>query len=252
VTPSVLAIGGYDPSGGAGVEADRSAAEGASVRAVVTAWTDQGEGGVRGVRPRPEGAWVREAEAELARQPGAIKTGMLAGEAAVRALAELLARGAPGPVVVDPVLAPTRGAAFLDEAGRAALLERLVALADVLTPNLPEAAALVGESPEALAADDTRRLHAAAELLRRGAAAVVLKGGHADGAEARDLVLAAGGEPLWIARPRLPGGVRGSGCRFASSLAASLAAGASLEEAARRAGDRVAALIAARGAAPSP
>lgn len=248
----VLAVGGHDPTRGAGVEADRAAIErfGAEAECVVTAWTDQDGERVRALGAVDPREWLEEARYALAARIGALKSGLLPGAVAVRTLATLIdeiAAQRAVPVVVDPVLAASGGEVFLDDAGIAALLADLLRRGAILTPNLPEAARLSGLDVERLQTSGDARVEAARALLERGARAVVLKGGHAADSTVRDLVLERGGEPAWLERPRLPGArLHGSGCRFASAVAAQLARGTPLEPAARAAGDYVAELL--RGA----
>jgi hydroxymethylpyrimidine/phosphomethylpyrimidine kinase len=253
--PWILVLAGRDPTGGAGVDADREAAHasGVEARCVVTADTRQDGRRVEAVLPRPSDVWLREARELLAGRPAAIKTGLLADAEQVETARELIAgaraAAAELPVVVDPLLAASGGERFLDAAGTEALLERLAPLGAVLTPNLPEAAELAGLELARLERDPLARVAAARALLERGAAAVCLKGGHAPGDEVRDLVLARGAAPAWIARRRSAGGrLHGSGCRYASALAAGLARGLALERAAASAGALVARLIGERGA----
>lgn len=251
--PRVLIVAGHDSSGGAGVDADREAAERFDVDAtcVVTAWTRQEGGRVHAVDARAPDEWLAEAHAGLAPSragPAALKAGLLPGADHVRAFARLIdeARRADEalPVVVDPVLAATGGAGFLDEEGVAALLAEIVPRGVVLTPNVPEAARLVGRTPDELAQSLSARVAAAVALLERGARAVVLKGGHGDEDPVRDLVLERGGEPRWGGHARVPGGsLHGSGCRYATALAAGLARGVALGAAAERAGRWVAGAI---------
>jgi hydroxymethylpyrimidine/phosphomethylpyrimidine kinase len=250
--PRLLVCAGHDPSGGAGVDADReaAAAAGATVRCVVTTDTEQDGRRVFAVRPRAAELWAGEARGVWrAESCGALKFGLLADGAAVQAAAGLAREAAErgvAAVVVDPVLAASGGERFLDPAGVRVLLAELVPADVVLTPNLLELAELTGASFEALAADGELRLRAAEQLLDRGARAVVAKGGHGAGAVVHDLVLARGEPAVWIERVRVPGrGLHGSGCRHASYLAARLAAGDTLPAAARAAGAYVAARIAA-------
>jgi hydroxymethylpyrimidine/phosphomethylpyrimidine kinase len=250
----VLVVAGHDPSYrvgyGAGVDADREVCTHFGVRAecVVATETDQDGARVKGVRPRAEESWLAEARALAGSGVQAVKSGLLARRAAVEAMAELvdeLRAAQPDlPVVVDPVLAASGGERFLDPDGVRALLTTLLPRGVILTPNLPEAAELAETAPATLARDPGARLKAAEALLARGAAAVVLKGGHASDALARDLVLARGGACVWLERRRVRGArVHGSGCRFASAIAASLALGRSLEDSARAAGDFLGALL---------
>jgi hydroxymethylpyrimidine/phosphomethylpyrimidine kinase len=244
----LLVIAGRDSSGGAGVDADREVAREAGISAaiVVTAETRQGEGGLEALGARAVGAWKAEAEAALGEGVGAIKIGLLPGAEHVVAAAELL-RGASGvPVVVDPVLGPSSGGRFLDEAGVVALCDVLLPMGCVITPNLDEAAELTGRSPAALAANLEERVAAAGTLLECGAGAVVLKGGHGGG-DLLDLVWEAGGRPEWLELERVPGALRGTGCRHATSLAIGLGRGLGIAAAARAAAQLVGVRMRAQG-----
>jgi hydroxymethylpyrimidine/phosphomethylpyrimidine kinase len=259
--PSVLVVAGHDPSyrgpsGGAGVDADKEAlsAHGVEARVVVTAWTEQDGERVHALRARPAEEWLAEAREVLSVAPvHALKSGLLPDSAAVHAFAALVAearaRDPALPVVVDPVLAASGGEVFLDSAGIEALRRLLLPLGVVLTPNLPEAERLTGRSLARLQASYEMRLVAAEDLLSLGAGAVVLKGGHADDDPAFDLVFARGASPLWLPHPRRPGArLHGSGCRFASTLAAGLALGRPLPAAATAASTYLARLLAPPGA----
>ena len=235
----LLVLAGKDPSRGAGVDADREAAEhfGVEARLVVTTDTEQDGRRVRSVTPRSPEVWGREAR-ELARAGDVLKTGLLADAAAVREAARVAREGDFAWVVVDPVLAASGGEVFLDEAGIEVLLTELVPLGVVLTPNVPEAARLTGADPLELAADPAARVACAEGLLERGAGAVLLKGGHGHEDPVQDLCLERGQGPVWACHGRVAGGgLHGSGCRFASAVGALLAGGAGLEEASRQAGE---------------
>ncbi len=245
----ILVVAGHDPSGGAGVDADRAAAThfGVEAECVVTAWTDQDGTRVRSLEPRPVADWLEEARYALAAPIGALKSGLLPSAAAVRALATLideLTSARSVPVVVDPVLAASGAEVFLDEGGIEALLAELVPRGVILTPNLPEAARLTGLELARLQADGDARTTAARSLLERGCRAVVLKGGHATDAPVRDLLLERDRDPVWLEHARLPGArLHGSGCRFASALAANLALGHPLPAAAASASSYLARLL---------
>jgi hydroxymethylpyrimidine/phosphomethylpyrimidine kinase len=166
---------------------------------------------------------------------GAIKIGMLGNRAAVKAVAKSLgvvgsAGAAAIPVVVDPVLVSSSGGVLLDEAGRAALLEELVPRTTLLTPNVPEAAALLGESP---ALDEAGLIRQGQLLLDFGSRAILLKGGHSEGEFAVDLLIDQDGSIEKISSKRVMGSSRGTGCALASAIAAGLANGLSLTEACR-------------------
>ncbi len=254
----VLVVAGFDPSG-AGIDADRDALDAAGVTCdvVVTARTDQDDSGVRSIGARAPDTWGTEAEACVRDGVGAIKFGLLPGTEHVLRAARLvvLARRRLGPdlpVVLDPVIAASSAARFLDARAVEALRGELLGLDIVVTPNLGEAAELAGTSADELTTDLTVRVEVARLLLGLGARAVVLKGGHGGEDPVRDLVLASGSRPVWLAHPRLHGGaLRGSGCRFAAHLAGSLARGRPLAEAAQAAGEFVASRIAG-AAQPAP
>jgi hydroxymethylpyrimidine/phosphomethylpyrimidine kinase len=242
VSTRVLVVAGHDPTGGAGVDADRAAAVrfGVEAECVVTAWTEQDGTRVQRTEPRPVEDWLEDARYALAAPIGALKSGLLPSAAAVRAFATLIdeiARQRAVPVLVDPVLAASGGEPFLDRAGVEALLAELLARGVVLTPNLPEAVRLTGLPLEDLQARAEARESAARALLTRGCRAVVLKGGHAADSPARDLVLERERDPVWLEHARIPGArLHGSGCRFATALAAQLARGVELSRAAAEAG----------------
>ncbi len=231
--PAVLAIGGLDPSGWAGVLADAQTITrlGGRALAVTTALTIQSRAGVArvtGVSPR----WVTAAVGKLFddERPLAVKLGMLWEPATARALARLLEkRLGPRPLVIDPVLRSSSGAAlFRGQVGRD--YAPLFALARVVTPNLAEAAHLLGER---IGERTEERAQAAQELSRLFRCAIVLKGGHA--ARDSDDLVAEGRTLRSLAAPRLPGSRPGTGCRFASALATRLASGDSVLSATRAA-----------------
>jgi hydroxymethylpyrimidine/phosphomethylpyrimidine kinase len=230
--PRVLLVAGLDPSGGAGLVADLEAlaAVGARGWAVATALTAQGPRGARGYEPATEGILLAQIDALLEgrERPAAVKTGMLGTGALARALAGRLAE-APlrrAPLVVDPVLLATSGAALLDLAGKAAAdaLYPLFALARLVTPNLPELGALTGDD----VSSDEAAIRAARRLPAR---AVLVKGGHRVGAPVDLLV--EGRRVVRLEGRRRRGPARGTGCRLASAAAGLLARGAPLEEAVR-------------------
>ena len=230
--PRVLVVAGLDPSGGAGLVADLEALAGVGARgwAVATALTAQGPRGARGFEPATEGMLVAQIDALLdgRERPRAVKTGMLGTTALARALAGRLARAplAKVPLVVDPVLRASSGAALLEPAGASAAeaLLALAARARLVTPNLPELAALTGRD----VSTDDAVVRAARALPAR---AVLVKGGHREGAPVDLLV--EGRRVVRLAGRRRPGTARGTGCRLASAAAGLLARGASLEEAVR-------------------
>jgi hydroxymethylpyrimidine/phosphomethylpyrimidine kinase len=229
----VLLIAGTDSSGGAGLVRDLAtlAHFGVDARCVVTAVTAQSDTRVTAVHPVPEEIIRAQLDAALATGPAdAIKVGMLGTQAAVDAVQAGLPQRGPA-VVLDPVLVSSSGGVLLAPAGQRALKELLLPRVTLLTPNIPEAAALLGEP---VAQDDEALIGQAQRLLALGPAAVLLKGGHGSGAQAVDYLV----EPRRVqllACQRLPGTRRGTGCTLASGVAAGLAAGYSLREACERA-----------------
>ncbi|HEX5327100.1 MAG TPA: bifunctional hydroxymethylpyrimidine kinase/phosphomethylpyrimidine kinase [Acetobacteraceae bacterium] len=241
----VLVIAGSDSGGGAGIQADIKTltALGAYAATAVTALTAQDTLGVHGVLPVPPD-FVRQQIAVVLDDIGAdaIKTGMLADADIIGAVAEELTRRAPTiPLVVDPVMVAKGGAALLAEGAVAALKARLLPLATVITPNLPEAEALSGMAiPDA---DAMRR--AATALLALGPRAVLLKGGHLPGDVVIDLLATRDGVQEYAAARIASRHTHGTGCTLASAVAAGLAQGMELCAAVERARRYVRAAIAA-------
>ncbi|MGH6968918.1 MAG: bifunctional hydroxymethylpyrimidine kinase/phosphomethylpyrimidine kinase [Stellaceae bacterium] len=235
MTGRVLIVAGSDSSAGAGIQADLKTvmALGGYAATAVTALTAQNTLGVAGVLPVGPDFVRRQIEAVLSDLGAdAIKTGMLVDAVAVEAVADVLAALAPNvPLVVDPVIGSTSGTVLLDEPGIERLKRRLIARAAVVTPNVPEAAMLTGLTVADL--DGMRR--AADALLRLGARAVVVKGGHLPGATLTDLV-ATPRDSFVLAAPRQKTrATHGTGCTYASAIAAGLAQGLALRPAVERA-----------------
>ena len=240
--PVALTIAGSDPTGMAGVAADLKtfAAHEVHGAAAITCLTVQGERGVRGVHAAPPdfvGAQIAAVFGEL--PVAAVKTGMLGSVGIVHAVADALRDHRPRRLVVDPVLEATGGGRLLDSDAVGVLLRRLLPMATLLTPNLPEARMLTGgeaDGPQDLA----RRLFDA------GAAAVLIKGGHGGDEDSITDWLCVRGTVEEIRRPRLrTPHTRGTGCTLSAAITARLARGASLEEAVRGARDWLQAAIAA-------
>lgn len=244
----VLVIAGSDSSGGAGLtrDVDTLARLGAGALCAVTAVTAQSDRQVSAVHLVPPELIRAQIDASFATgHVGAVKIGMLGTRAGVLAVAAALAAHPPVPVVLDPVLEATSGAPLLDEDGRAALRETLLPRATLVTPNIPEAAALLGVEA---AATEQQLLVQGEALLALGAGAVLLKGGHAAGAQAIDFLLtraASAGTPglQRLCAPRSARSHRGTGCALASAIAAGLAAGEGLLEACARAKRHVTELL---------
>lgn len=225
----VLTIAGSDSGGGAGIQADLAtfAAFGIHGLCAITAVTAQNTRGVTAIRTLEAGILRAQLDAVFSDfRVGAIKLGMLATPNLVRTVAAILHRHPRIPVVLDPVLVATTGAHLATDDLVGAIQRHLLARADLVTPNLPEAAALLGLPEQHL----PERLHTARELLDLGARAVLLKGGHARGAQVEDLLL--GGSTMRRFRhARIRGRAHGTGCTLSSAIAASLALGATLDAA---------------------
>jgi hydroxymethylpyrimidine/phosphomethylpyrimidine kinase len=233
--PAVLCIAGFDPSAGAGIVADAKtcAALGVYAATAITALTVQSTRGVREVDPVDPAFLGRQIEALLEDLPiRAIKIGMLCAPEAARVVAQALAARPELPAVLDPVAAASSGASFWQRGLREVLLAELLPRCALVTPNLPEAAILLGTGADAVA---RAPLSAAQELLALGARAVLLKGGHGTGPEAVDLLVSPCGV-LELRSPRISTrNDHGTGCTLSSAIASELARGAALDEAVRRA-----------------
>lgn len=235
VSPAVVVIAGCDPSGGAGLsrDIDTIAKLGATARPVVTAVTAQTDRAVTRIDCLSPGLVADQLDAALdGGAPDAVKIGMVGNASIIETLATRLRNPKAGPVVLDPVLAATSGRVLLNDAGRRLLVELLLPLASIVTPNLLEAAILTGRPP---AEDDSAIASQAEFLLKRGAGAVLIKGGHAVGAQAVDHLYSSNGRMTVFAAARRSGTARGSGCSLASAISTLLAGGADIEDACRRA-----------------
>lgn len=236
-TPTVLSVAGSDPSGGAGIQADLKtfSALGVYGAAALTALTAQNTLGVTGVHPVPAEFVAAQLEAVLADlDVRAVKTGMLWSAEVVAVVADALERHAVPAVVVDPVMVATSGDRLVDDGTVEAIRTRLLPLATVVTPNLPEVAALVG-GPEP--GDEEAMAAAGERVLALGARAVLVKGGHLDGPEAVDLLLDRNGS-VRVAGARVDTrNTHGTGCTLSSAIAARLAVGDDLRTAVRAAKD---------------
>jgi hydroxymethylpyrimidine/phosphomethylpyrimidine kinase len=230
---AVLCIAGTDSVGCSGIAADlrTAAALGGHGMLAVTAVTAQDTCRVIAVAPVAP-LMVRAQIAAALEDVGAdaVKVGMLANAPTVRAVVAALARRVRAPLVLDPVLRSTTGRALLDDAGRRVLVERLLPLADLVTPNLPEAEALLGQPIRGIAG----MIEAARRLRELGARAVLLKGGHRRG-EAVD-VFADDAGTIVLRAPRIAAAnTRGTGCVLSTACACFLAQGLRLPEVVRRA-----------------
>ncbi|MGC1548911.1 MAG: bifunctional hydroxymethylpyrimidine kinase/phosphomethylpyrimidine kinase [Rhodanobacter sp.] len=231
--PIALTIAGSDSGGGAGIQADLKTfhARGVHGLSAIAAITSQNTRGVTAVHAVPLVHIRSQLAAVFDDFPiGAVKTGMLGNAAITRLVAREMRARKPAWLVVDPVMISTSGSRLLTEDAVAAMVGELIPLADIITPNLPEAEALLGQSiRNAKDFDD-----AGAALLELGASAVLLKGGHADGRTVIDRFYDARGV-MELRHPRLKLEAHGTGCTLAAAIAAELAKGQSPRSAVRRA-----------------
>ncbi len=231
--PIALTIAGSDSGGGAGIQADLKTfhARGVHGLSVIAAITSQNTRGVTAVHTVPLKHIRSQIAAVFEDFPiGAVKTGMLGSAAVTRLVAKEMAVRKPAWLVVDPVMIATSGARLLDTDAVQAMVEELIPLADVLTPNLPEAEALLGRKLRTPQDYD----HAGEALLGLGARTVLLKGGHSDEREVVDRYYDDRGV-MEIRHPRMPIEGHGTGCTLASAIAAELAKGNTPRSAVRRA-----------------
>jgi hydroxymethylpyrimidine/phosphomethylpyrimidine kinase len=244
-TAIAVTIAGSDSSGGAGIQADLKTFSalgvyGASVIAALTAQNTKGVSAVLDVPPEFVTAQMDAVFSDLA--VGAVKIGMLGNAGVVEAVAAGLSRHRQSRIVLDPVMVATSGDRLLTPDAVEALRTRLVPLALVVTPNLPEAAALL-DAP--LAATEDEMVRQAERLLALGAKAVLMKGGHGKGAESADLLVTATATVRFAAARIATKNTHGTGCTLAAAIAAGLAKGEELAAAVRAAKDYVTAAIAA-------
>jgi hydroxymethylpyrimidine/phosphomethylpyrimidine kinase len=235
MTAIAVTIAGSDSGGGAGIQADLKTFSalgvyGASVIAALTAQNTKGVTGIHDVPPSFVTAQIDAVFSDLA--VNAVKIGMLSHPDVISAVAEGLTRFHQTQIVLDPVMIAASGDRLLAAEAIAVLREVLMPMALVLTPNLPEAAALL-EAPVAQTESEMRE-HGE-RLLALGARAVLMKGGHAGGAESVDLLV----EPHSVARLASERfdtrNTHGTGCTLSSAIAAGLAKGMGLAEAVREA-----------------
>lgn len=252
MTAIAVTIAGSDSGGGAGIQADLKTFAALRVYGanVVTALTAQNTRGVQAIHDVPAdfvAAQIDSVFSDLA--VGAVKIGMLSRPETIRAVAEGLRRHASGiPIVLDPVMVATSGDRLITGEAVEILRSELMPLATVVTPNLPEAAALLGEAE---AGHENEAVGQARRLLERGARAVLIKGGHGEGRESVDHLIAADGTLRRFAAPRIETrNSHGTGCTLSAAVAAGLARGQGLAEAVAGAKTYVTAAIRAADSVP--
>jgi hydroxymethylpyrimidine/phosphomethylpyrimidine kinase len=235
VTPIAVTVAGSDSGGGAGIQADLKtfSALGVYGASVVTALTAQNTQGVTGIHDVPPAFITAQMDAVFSDlDVSAVKIGMLSQPAVIEAVAAGLDRWKQSSVVLDPVMVATSGDRLLNPEAIDVLKRVLIPRALVITPNLPEAAALL-DLPLAQSEDEMRRQ--AEALMVRGARAVLIKGGHGSSAESVDILLGPASFTR-LATARVPTrNTHGTGCTLSSAIAAGLAKGLDLLAAAREA-----------------
>ena len=227
----VLSIAGSDSGGGAGIQADLKtfAAFGCFGMTAITALTAQNTLGVRAIHSVPA-QMLRDQIDAVVEDIGvdAVKIGMLHRADIVDTVAQAIDRHGLRLVVLDPVMMSTSGARLIDDQAQAVLVRELFPRVALVTPNLDEAALLVGRP----LTSEAGMKAAAHELLSMGAAAVLLKGGHLAGDTVSDLLLTRKGVAHWMRAPRIAtANTHGTGCTLSSAIAAQLALGSQLQEA---------------------
>jgi hydroxymethylpyrimidine/phosphomethylpyrimidine kinase len=244
-TPIALTIAGSDSSGGAGIQADLKtfAAFGVYGASVITALTAQNTRGVAGIHHVPADFVTAQIDAVFSDlDVNAVKIGMVSQLATIEAIMAALDRWSPKHVVLDPVMVATSGDRLLDQSAVEALRTGLIPRAALITPNLPEAAALLNEPvamSEAAIANQGQR------LLAMGCRMVLIKGGHGQGAESIDYLVGGDGVIALAASRIATNNTHGTGCSLSSAIAAGLAKGEQLEPAVRHAKTWISAAIAA-------
>lgn len=235
----VLIVAGSDSSGGAGIVRDIEtvAAHGLKSCVAITAVTVQTHRAVTAIEPVAVELVGAQMLAALESNPvAAIKIGMLGTGETLAAVAGILRRHPDVPVVLDPVLAASSGGGLLAASAIEQLRSEMFPLCTLITPNLPELARLTGRP---LAQSAAEGMEAGSMLLASGAQAVLIKGGHATGDEAADILIRNGMPARTFTAPRLAGTMRGTGCMMASAIASQLASGETLEASVELAKDYV-------------
>jgi hydroxymethylpyrimidine/phosphomethylpyrimidine kinase len=229
--PIAVTIAGSDSSGGAGIQADLKtfAAQGVYGASVITALTAQNTQGVLGIHRVPAAFVTQQIDGVYSDlDASATKIGVLGQLSIVTAVAEGLRRWKAANIVLDPVIISTSGRRLASRDAVEAMRIVLFPVAALITPNLDEAASLLDES---LAADESAMIRQGEKMMRLGAGAVLVKGGHAGGSDSVDILIDASGFTRFSARRIATQNAHGTGCTLSSAIAAQLAKGVSLREA---------------------
>ena len=251
---SVLSIAGSDSSGGAGIQADIKTIQAHHLFAqtAITALTAQNTTGVYGVLDVEPAFVAQQIDVVFEDiRPDAVKIGMVSSPAIVDAIVDALVRNGAANIVVDPVMVATSGSELSSNEAVIALREKLIPLATVITPNMPEAEVLFGAHIENAADQE----HAAVEIARAAGVAVLVKGGHGEN-DANDVLARPDGTVTWFEGERVDtANTHGTGCTLSSAIACGLAVGKPLEEAVKSAKDYITGALSAgldlgRGSGP--
>lgn len=248
MTAIALTIAGSDSGGGAGIQADLKtfSARGVYGASVITALTAQNTRGVQAIHDVPPAFVAAQIDSVLSDlRVGSVKIGMLSQPAVIEAVAARLDRHGATTIVLDPVMVAASGDKLLSDDAVETLRTVLLPRALVLTPNLPEAAALLGE---ALAETEDAMRDQGERLLALGPRAVLIKGGHASGPESVDLLVEEHGVTRLSAPRVATRNTHGTGCTLSAAIAAELAKGASLADSVRAAKAYLSAALAAADA----
>lgn len=233
--PIALTIAGSDSGGGAGIQADLKSFSANKVygASVITALTAQNTLGVSGVHDVPADFITAQIDSVFSDlKVNAVKIGMLSQISVIQAVAGGLEKHKAKNIVFDPVMVTTSGDPLLAEEAVDAIKSILMPIADLLTPNLHESAKLTGRS---LASSNKEMIEQASILLKEGAKAILIKGGHSENEDCSDL-LKTHSEEIWISAKRIDTkNTHGTGCSLSSAIAANLAHGMNLQEAVNKA-----------------
>jgi len=228
---TALSIAGSDPSGGAGIQADLKtfSARGVYGMCAITALTAQNTTGVSGVHLVPPAFVADQIRAVFADvRVGAVKIGMIANAEIANAVADILQDHTDIPIVLDPVMVAKGGHSLLEPDAVTAMKTRLLPLANILTPNLPEAASLLGQSEAKTRAEIEAQGRA---LLLLGPDAVLMKGGHLQGGDSPDLLISKS-STTWFEGKRIDTkNTHGTGCTLSAAIAAEIAKGVEINAA---------------------
>ncbi|HIT48318.1 MAG TPA: bifunctional hydroxymethylpyrimidine kinase/phosphomethylpyrimidine kinase [Candidatus Coprenecus stercoripullorum] len=236
--PAILSIAGSDCSGGAGIQADIKAisALGGYAATAITAVTAQNTKGVAAILPVSAGIVADQIESVFEDiLPDAVKIGMVTDGATAEVIASAIRTYRPEHIVYDPVMVSTSGSRLMQDGDSGAIVGKLISQASLITPNIPEAEALYGRPVRNI----EQMTEAAAEILKYGCGAVLVKGGHLEGCEAADVLVTKENRRIFRRNMVDSRNTHGTGCTLSSAIATLLASGEPVEDAVKKAGDYV-------------